>query len=285
MIPLAGSGLLDALKKLWSDAWGVRMEHMLRNTIYALLEYGDATMPDILRMYSDRAFRDAVTKKIENPQVRTFWLYEFPNLNPLYRRDAIAPIQNKIGAFLADPRLYRILTSAPVELSFRKIMDDGKVLIINLAKGSLGEDSANLLGALVVATMSVAAFSRVYLKEDARRPFYLYIDEFQNFTTLAVANMVSELRKYKVALILAHQHLHQLEPDVRHSVLANMGTLVAFRLGPEDAMTMAHEFDPVFSVSDLVNLPSHDVILKLMIDGRISHPFSATTLHPRVFQS
>lgn len=277
-IPLAASGLLDAMKKLWADAWGVRMEHMLRNTIYALLEYGDATLPDVLRMYFDRGFRLQVTKSVTNPQVRAFWEYEWPKLNPLYRRDAIAPIQNKIGAFLADPRLYRILTEAPKELSLRRIMDEGKVLIVNLAKGSLGEDSANLMGALIVSTVGVAAMSRSSMHEEDRRPFFLYIDEFQSFTTLSVANMVSELRKYKVALILAHQHLNQLEPDVRHAVLANMGTLVSFRVGPEDALVLAREFEPTFSVEDLVNLQAHDVILKLMIDGAISRPFSATTL-------
>lgn len=279
-IALAASGLLEALKKLWSDSWGVRMEHLLRNALYALLEYGDATLPDVLRMFADETFRREVLKKVENPQVYAFWTNEYPKLSPAFQKDAIAPIQNKVGAFLADPRLYRILTAPEIDLSLRRVMDDGKVLIVNLAKGELGEDSANLLGALLVSTMSVAAFSRVGIPEADRRPFFLYIDEFQNFTTLAAASMVSELRKYKVGLVLAHQHLHQLEPDVRHAVLANVGTLIAFRLGPEDAAFIARELSPVFEAEDLLHLPSHNVLVKLMIDGAASRPFSAETLTP-----
>lgn len=279
-IPLAVSGLLEALKKLWSDSWGVRMEHVLRNCLYALIEYGDATLPDVLRLLSEKGFRNEVIARVTNAQVRAFWLGEFPRYSIPFQKDAIAPIQNKIGAFLADPRLYRMLTAPPIDLSLRRLMDEGKVLIVNLAKGELGEDSANLLGALLVSTIGLAAFSRAELPEAERRPFFLYIDEFQNFTTLAVANMVSELRKYKVGLVLAHQHLHQLVPDVRHAVLANVGTLVFFRLGPEDAPIMSRELSPVFEAEDLLHLPSHNILVKLMIDGAASRPFSATTLHP-----
>ena len=280
-IPLAASGLMETFKKLWSEAWGVRMEHILRNALYALIEHGDATLPDILRIFSDKSFRFEVLKHVSNPQVREFWLREFPAYNPRYRQETIAPIQNKVGAFLADPRLNRILTAPPVDLHIREIMDQGKILIVNLAKGRLGEDSSNLLGALLMTTMSLAAFSRVEIDESLRRPFYLYVDEFQSFTTLSVANMVSELRKFKVGLVLSHQHLHQLEPDVRHAVLGNVGTIVTFRLGVEDARLFEREFEPVFEVLDLINLPNHDTYLKLMVDGMPRQPFSATTLHPR----
>lgn len=280
MIPLAVSGLLEAMKKLWSDAWGVRMEHILRYALYALIEYGEATLPDVLTLCFDKAFRREVIAKVRNDQVRFFWETEYPNLNPLYRKDAVAPIQNKIGAFLADPRLFRILTAAPVELSFRRIMDEGKVLIVNLAKGTVGEDSAGLLGALIVSTMSVAAFTRVSLPMEERRPHYLFIDEFQTYTTLSVANMISELRKYKVGLTLAHQHLGQLEPEVRSAILANVGTVVSFRIGPEDAPIISKELAPQFEAMDLVNLPMYDVALRLMIDGTTSRPFSGTTLAP-----
>ncbi len=279
-IPLAASGLMEAFKKLWSEAWGVRMEHILRNSLYALLEHGHATLPDILRMFTDKSFRFEVIRQITNPQVREFWLREFPGYNPRYRQETIAPIQNKVGAFLSDPRLNRILTAPPIDLHIRQIMDQGKILIVNLAKGRLGEDSSNLLGALLVTTIALAAFSRSELDESARRPFYLYVDEFQSFTTLAVANMISELRKFKVGLILSHQHLHQLEPDVRHAVLGNAGTIVTFRLGPEDARLFAQEFEPVFEPLDLINLPNHDIYLKLMVNGTPCRPFSARTLHP-----
>ncbi len=277
-IPLAASGLLEAFKKLWEDAWGVRMEHLLRNALYALLEYGNATLADILRLLSDKTFRQTVIAHVENIQVRAFWENEFPKYNPRYAQEAMAPIQNKVGAFLADPRLYRMLTHPPIDLHFRRIMDEGKILIVNLAKGRLGDDSANLLGALLVTTLSLAAFSRADMPEDERRPFFIYIDEFQNFTTLSVANMVSELRKYQVGLTLAHQHLYQLGPDVRHAVLGNAGTLISFRLGPEDANIIGRIFEPTFGSEDLMNLPNHNIYLKLMIDGMPSRPFSATTL-------
>lgn len=280
MTALAASGLLEALKKLWSDAWGVRMEHVLRNALYALVEYGEATLPDVLRLLTDTAFQEEVAGLITNTQVRNFWREEFPQYAKSYQKEAIAPIQNKIGALLTDPRLHRILTAPKIDLHIRRIMDEGKILVVNLSKGELGEDSANLLGALLMSTMSLAALSRANVAESARRPFVLYIDEFQHFTTLAVANMISDLRKFSVGLVLAHQHLHQLDPDVRHAVLANVGTLIAFRLGPEDASFMAREFAPVFDAADLLNLPAHDIYLKLMIDGTVCRPFSATTLLP-----
>lgn len=279
-IPMAASGLMEAFEKLWGEAWGVRMEHILRNTLYALIEFGEATLPDVLRMLTDKAFQRTVLARVQNEQVRAFWTTEFPNYNPRYRQESIAPIQNKVGAFLADPRLYRMFTSPPVDLHFRQIMDEGRILIVNLAKGRLGEDSANLLGALLVTTLGLAALSRADVEEQRRLDYHVLIDEFQSFTTLSVANMVSELRKFHVGLVLAHQHLYQLEPQVRHAVLGNVGTLVSFRVGPEDAETMGREFEPVFAREDLVNLANHDIYLKLMIDGAPSKAFSATTLHP-----
>jgi type IV secretory pathway TraG/TraD family ATPase VirD4 len=280
-IPLAVSGLMEAMKKLWDEAWGVRMEHVLRNTLYALIEAGHATLPDILSMLSDKDYRLSILGKVQNEQVRSFWNEEYKAYNPRYRQEMISPIQNKVGAFLADPKLRRIFTSAPVDLHFRQLMDEGKILIVNLAKGRLGEDSANLLGALLVTTLGLAALSRGDTQEASRPDFFVYIDEFQSFTTLSVANMVSELRKFRVGLTLAHQHLYQLEPDVRHAVLGNVGSLISFRLGPEDAPVIAREMEPVFAPGDLMNLPNHDVYIKLMIDGAPSRPFSATTFHPR----
>lgn len=280
-VPLAVSGLLEAFKKLWDEAWGVRMEHVFRNALYALIEAGDATLPDVLRLLSEKSYRDEVIRKVKNEQVKAFWAEEFKAYNPRYRQEMIAPIQNKVGAFLADPKLRRIFTAPPVDLHFRTLMDEGKILIVNLAKGRLGDDSASLLGALLVTTLGLAALSRSDTPEPLRRDFFMYIDEFQSFTTLSVANMVSELRKFRVGLTLAHQHLHQLEPDVRHAVLGNAGTLISFRLGPEDAQIIAREFEPVFQPLDLLNLPNRDIYLKLMIDGAPSRPFSATTLHHR----
>ena len=279
-IPLAVSGILDAFKKLWDDAWGVRMEHILRNALYALLETPDAILSDILRLFSDEKYRKQVASRITNEPVRAFWLKEFPQYSLRYRADGIAPIQNKVGAFLADPMLNRILTKPQTDLHLRQIMDAGGVLVVNLAKGKIGEDSANLLGSLLVSTIGLAAFSRAEVEQSGRRPFYVYLDEFQSFTTLSIANMTSELRKYGIGLTLAHQHLHQLEPDVRHAILGNAGTIIAFRIGPEDATFLAREFAPVFGMEDLLSLPNYHIYLKLMIDGMPSKPFSATTLEP-----
>lgn len=277
-IPLAASGLMEAFKKLWADAWGPRMEHILRNALYALIEYGEATLPDILRMFTDKDFRKEVIQWVSNEQVRLFWESEYQGYNPRYVQESVAPIQNKVGAFLADPRLYRMFTKPPVDVRFRQVMDQGKILIVNLAKGKLGEDSSNLLGALLVTTLGLAGLSRVDVEESKRRDFYLFVDEFQNFTTLSVANMVSDLRKFHIGLVMAHQHLYQLEPEVRHAVLGNAGTIVSFRLGPEDAEIFAKEFEPVFAREDIVNLPNHSIYLKLMIDRAPSKPFSAVSL-------
>ena len=193
----------------------------------------------------------------------------------------IAPIQNKVGAFLADPTLRQILTTPEEDLHLRQIMDSGGVLIVNLAKGKIGEDSANLLGSLLVSTIGLAAFSRAEIADNERRPFYLYLDEFQSFTTLSVANMTAELRKYGVGLTLAHQYMHQLDPDVRHAILGNAGTIISFRVGPEDATLLAREFAPVFEQEDILSLPNFRIYLKLMIDGMPTKPFGSATLLPQ----
>ena len=277
-IPLAVSGLLETLKKLWPDAWGVRMEHVLRNSLYALLERDDSRLPDILQLYADKEFRREVVGGIRNGAVRRFWKDEFENYPPRLRADACAPIQNKLGALLSDPTLHRILVKPDIDLHFRQIMDEGRVLLVNISKGRLGEDSALLLGGLIVSTLGLAAFSRAEAAPSVRRPFFLYLDEFHSFTTLMLANMMSELRKYGVGLVLAHQYFHQLDPDIRHAVLGNAGTLMAFRVGPEDGFLLTQEFQPKFGVEDLLNLANRDIYLKLMIDGTPSRPFSASVI-------
>jgi hypothetical protein len=278
MIPLAASGILETLRKLWPDAWGVRMEHVLRNSLYALLERSNSTLPDILQLYNDEKFRKRVVADIRNDVVRNFWVAEFENYPARMRAEAVAPIQNKLGALLSDPLLFRILVTPPIDVRFRTLMDEGRILLVNVAKGRMGEDGAHVLGGLIVSTLGLAAFTRAAVAAESRRPFFLYVDEFQNFTTLSFVNMLSELRKYGVGLTLAHQFMHQLEPEIRHAVLGNVGTLVSFRVGPEDAPVLASEFQPVFGVEDVINLPNRDFYLKLMIDGTPSRPFSARTL-------
>jgi len=275
---LVASGLIDVFKKMWHDAWGVRMEHILRNTILALLEQPSATLPDILRMITDKDYRAVAMRHIKNEQVLQFFKVEFPKYSYKYQADGIGPIQNKVGAFLADVRLHRMLTRTDGQIRLRSIMDDSKILLVNLAKGRIGEDSASLLGGLFVTSLGLAAFSRANIPEAERVPFYVFVDEFQNFTTLSLANMLSELRKYRVGVVLVHQYLHQLDTDIREAVIGNAGTFISFRIGASDAGFVAREFAPIFDMVDLQRLPNHDIYLKLMIDGAPSLPFSATTM-------
>jgi hypothetical protein len=276
-IPLAAAGILETFRKLWPDAWGVRMEHVLRNSLYALLEREGSSLPDILELYANEKFRKRVVRDVRNDVVRTFWLNEFEKYPARLRADAVMPVQNKLGALLSDPLLFRILVAPVGDVRFRPLMDEGRILLVNLAKGRIGEDAAHILGGLIVSTLGLAAFTRADQPLASRRPFFVYVDEFQHFTTLAFVNMLSELRKYGVGLTLAHQFMHQLEPEIRHAVLGNVGTLISFRVGPEDASIMASEFQPVFGVEDLLNLPNRNFYLKLIIDGTPSRPFSART--------
>jgi type IV secretory pathway TraG/TraD family ATPase VirD4 len=279
-IALAASGLMEVFAKMWPEAWGVRMEHILRNVLMALLEQPQATMHDVLRIISDKTYRKSVAANVRNETVRTFLTKEFERFTFGYRADGIAPIQNKVGAFLADPLLNRIITAPKQDLHIRRIMDEGQVLLVNLAKGRIGDDSSALLGGLLVTTIGLAGYSRADTDPFSRRDFFVYVDEFQSFTTLALANMLSEMRKYRLGFTVAHQYLHQLEPDVRHAVLGNAGTIVSFRVGAEDAPYLSREFTDMFNETDLVQLPNYHIYLKLMIDGTPSTTFSAITIRP-----
>jgi DNA helicase HerA-like ATPase len=276
-VALSASGLMETMEKQWPSAWGVRMEHVLRNSLYTLLSRDGSTLPDLLRLYYDPAFRADVVGAVPNPAVRQFWRTEFDPLTLRQQAELIAPIQNKLGALLSDPAVFRILAAPSVDLNLRTLMDEGKVLLVNLSRGQLGEDSAGILGSVLVSTLGIAAFSRADVPETARRPFFLYVDEFHSFSTRAFALMVSELRKTRVGLVLASQYLHAIDPDIRHAVLGNAGTLISFRVGPEDAGVLAKEFQPKIGVIDLVNLPNFSIYLKLMIEGAPSQAFSACT--------
>lgn len=279
-IALAASGFLEVLKKSWAAAWGVRMEHILRNALFALLERPNSTISDISRLLGDRQFRRDIATTLTNEPVRRFWEKEYDGYSQGYRVDGAASIQNKIGAFLADPVLRRILTTPDKDISIRRVMDEGKVLLVNLSKGRMGADSASLLGGFLMTTIGLAGFSRADTPEQTRRPFHLFADEFQDFTTLAVANMLSELRKYGVGITIAHQYMHQLSPEIRHAIVGNAGSMIAFRVGAEDALFLAREFQDRFDPIDLLNLKNHHIYLKLLIDGEPSKPFSAVTLSP-----
>jgi type IV secretory pathway TraG/TraD family ATPase VirD4 len=275
--PLAASQLLEVFKKLWSEFWGPRTEHILRNALLTLLDQPEATLPDILRLLDEAAFRKRVAERVANSQVRHFWLHEYESYTKRFRLEAIAPLQNKVGAFLANPLLQQILTQPRSSFAMREVIDSGKILLVNLAKGRIGEDTAALLGALLVTKIGLAALSRADTPEGERKDFYLYLDEFQTFTTLSLATMLSELRKYRTGLILAHQYLSQLEPQVHDAILGNVGTIVSFRLGASDAQILEKEFYPEFSALDLTNLPNYHIYVKLMVEGTVTAPFSGQT--------
>jgi len=278
--PLAASGMLDAMKKIWADSWGPRLEHLLRNALLALLEQPAPSLADILRLLSDERFRRSVAARVSNLQVREFWLREYEGYPRGFRAEAIAPVQNKVGAFLAHPVLRAILTQPTSAFDPRRLMDEGKVMLVNLAKGRLGEDASALLGSLLISRFGLAALSRVNSPEGQRRDYFLYLDEFHTFTTLSLANMLSELRKYHVGLVLAHQYLGQLEEEVRDAVLGNVGTMICFRVGSEDADVMS-EAAPQASLKDLLSLPNYHAYLQLMVSGNVSRPFTAEIKLPR----
>jgi TraM recognition site of TraD and TraG len=279
---LAASGVLEVFKKIWAESWGPRLEHILRNALLALLDQPEATLAGILRLMDDASFRRIAASRVRNAQVRNFWLREFESYPARFRAEAIAPIQNKVGAFLADPLLNAIVTQPKSAFNLRSLMDEGRILLVNLAKGKIGEDVAALLGALLVSRIGLTGLSRTDVPELSRKDFYVYLDEFQSFTTLSLANMMSELRKYRVNLILAHQYLSQLDEHVRDAILGNAGTIISFRLGLADAEILSKEFWPEFSAGDLIRLPNYQVYLKLMVSGAVTRPFSAETVEPIV---
>jgi hypothetical protein len=274
---LVASGVLEVFKKIWPDFWGPRLEHILRNALLALLDQPDSTLTDVLRLLEDRAFRRAVAGRVLSPQVRHFWFTEYEAYPARFRAEAIAPVQNKIGAFLAHPVVHRIVTQRGNGIDLRRLMDDRGIFLVNLAKGKIGEDAAALLGALLVARIGLTGLARSDVPESERRDFFVYLDEFQSYTTLSLANMLSELRKYRVNLILAHQYLSQLDERVRDAILGNVGTMICFRVGSADAGLLEKEFHPGFDASDLCALPNYHIYLKLMIKDAVSRPFSAVT--------
>lgn len=281
---LVASGMMGVFKKIWPDVWSPRMEYILNNTILALLDYPGSTMLGVSRMMSDSDFRKRVYPKIKDPIVKSFWLNEFDKWEDRFRKEAVAAIQNKVGQFLSSPIIRHIVGQPKSTIDMRNIMDEGKILVVNLSKGRIGEDAMRLLGGMVVTKIQLAAMGRVDTPEEERKDFYLYVDEFQNFATESFANILSEARKYRLSLILAHQYINQLIFDgnstVKDAIFGNVGTLVSFRVGADDAEYLEKEFDPVFLMNDIINLPKYYIYLKLMIDGIAGDAFSAITLPP-----
>ena len=252
------------------------MEHLLRYSVLALLEQPKADMRDVVRLLIEKEFQKQVLCRITDPQVRYFWEIEYPSMNYKNAIDGVAPIANKLGAFLSHPVVRTAMCEPADPIRFRRLMDEGGILIVNLAKGSIGGDIANVLGGLIVSSIMNAAFSRQGLAEADRHPYMLYVDEFHSFTTTAFAGMLSEVRKYGVAVTLAHQHILQADRTVFEAIMGNVGSMLAFRVGALDAPTIAAQMQGV-TVVDLVGLPNHQAYAQVMVGGRKGKVFSVET--------
>ncbi|MEX0913200.1 MAG: DUF87 domain-containing protein, partial [Candidatus Paceibacterota bacterium] len=280
---LVVSGLMSVFEKIWVDAWSARMAYILQNTLMALLEYPGATLLGVNRMLSDKKYRERVVANVQDPSVKSFWVDEFAKYNERYMQEAGDAIKNKIGQFTANPLIRNIIGQPKSSFDIREIMDEKKIIIMNLSKGLIGETNANLLGSMLTTRIYLAAMSRADVSAEEMKElpnFYFYVDEFQSFANATFANILSEARKYKLNLTIAHQYIEQMEEDVRNAVFGNVGTTIAFRVGPFDAEVLETVFAPKFLAVDLVNLGFAQVYLTLMIDGIGSAPFSAVTLPP-----
>jgi len=280
---LVVSGLMSVFKKIWVDAWSARMEYILSNTLLALLEYPDSTLLGVNRMLSDKEYRMRVIENITDPAVKSFWVDEFLKYNERYMQEAGDAIKNKIGQFTSNPLIRNIIGQPHSSFDIRKIMDDRKILIMNLSKGLVGDQNANLLGSMLTTRIYLAAMSRADLTAEEMKAapnFYFYVDEFQSFANATFADILSEARKYKLNLTIAHQYIEQMEEEVRDAVFGNVGTIISFRVGPFDAEVLETVYTPKFLAPDIVNLGFAQIYLTLMIDGIGSAPFSAITLPP-----
>jgi hypothetical protein len=280
---LVVSGLMSTFKKIWEDAWSARMEYILTNALLALIEYPDTTLLSVNRMLADKAYRDKVIANVKDPAVKAYWVDEFNNYTERFAAEALPAIQNKIGQFTGNPLIRNIIGQPKSSFDVRKMMDEKKILLINLSKGLVGETNADLIGSMLITKIYLAAMSRAELSPVQMKQmpnFYFYVDEFQSFANSTFANILSEARKYHLNLIIAHQYVAQMEEKIRDAVFGNVGTTVAFRTGPFDAEVLETVFAPQFEAVDLVNLGMYQICLTLMIDGVGSPPFSATTLPP-----
>ncbi len=283
---LVASGLMGIFTKIWANAWSARMEYILNNCILALLDTPGTTLLGIPRMLVDKDYRQKIISNLKDPVIKAFWIHEYEAWQDKFRNEAIAPIQNKVGQFLSTSIIRNVVGQSKSTINIFDIMNEGKIFLVNVSKGRIGEDNSALLGGMIITKIQLAAMERVRIPEDERKDFYLYVDEFQNFVTDAFAGILSEARKYRLNLTVAHQYTAQLISDkssaVRDAVFGNVGTMIVFRVGSDDADFLEKEFDPEFTPQDIVNLPNYKTYLKLMIDGVTSRPFSAKTLPPLV---
>ncbi len=286
---LIASGLIGIFTKIWANVWSARMEYILANCILALLDTPGTTLLGIPRMLVDRDYRQKIIDNLQDPVVKSFWINEYEEWEARYRNEAIAPVQNKVGQFLNVSFVRNIVGQAKTSIDIDGIMNSQKILLVNVSKGRIGEDNSSILGAMLITKIQLAAMERVRIPEDERKDFYLYVDEFQNFATDSFVNILSEARKYRLDLTIAHQYVGQLVTDnntaVRDAVFGNVGTMVTFRVGAADAEFLEQEFIPEFEQNDLIRLPNYNIYIKLMIDGITSRPFSAVTIAPSPISS
>ena len=281
---LVASGLMGIFTKIWANAWSARMEYILNNTILALLDTPGTTLLGIQRMLVDKDYRQKIISNLKDPVIKAFWIHEYEAWQEKFRNEAIAAIQNKVGQFLSTSIIRNVVGQSKSTINIFDIMNEGKIFLVNVSKGRIGEDNSALLGGMIITKIQLAAMERVRIPENERRDYFLYVDEFQNFVTDAFAGILSEARKYRLNLTIAHQYTAQLVSEnnssVRDAVFGNVGTMMVFRVGADDAEFLEAEFDPEFTPQDIVNLPNFKVYMKLMIDGITSRPFSAKTLPP-----
>jgi len=277
---IVASSILSVVKKIWQDAWSARMEYILLNTLLALLEYPNSTLLDINRLLGDDNFRKKIVNNLRDPVVKSFWEKEFGRYNVNFRTEAIAPIQNKVGQFISSPLIRNIIGQEKSLFDLSDIMNEGKILLADLSKGKLGEENSMLLGGLLITKFQLAAMARVTIAEEERKDFYLYVDEFQNFATESFVNILSEARKYRLNLILAHQYLDQVPESIIKAVFGNVGNMIIFRCGSLDAEVFSKEFVDIHP-NEFVNLPKYHAYVRLSVDGIISKPFLAFTYPPK----
>ncbi|MCA9364004.1 type IV secretion system DNA-binding domain-containing protein, partial [Candidatus Kaiserbacteria bacterium] len=281
---LVASGLMGIFTKIWANTWSARMEYILNNAILALLDTPHTTLLGIPRLLTDKEYRQKIIGNLKDPVVKAFWVSEYEQWQDKFRNEAIAPIQNKVGQFLSTSLIRNVVGQSHSTIDVFNLMNEGKIFLVNVSKGRIGEDNSALLGAMLITKIQLSAMERVRIPEEERRDFYLYVDEFQNFATDSFASVLSEARKYRLNLIVAHQYVGQLTTDVstvvRDAVFGNVGTMLMFRVGAADAEFLESEFTPEFTIEDMVNLPNYRIYLKLMVNGVASRPFSAKTLPP-----
>jgi hypothetical protein len=279
---LVASGIVQVFKKIWIDSWGPRLEYILRNAILALLEQPGNTLLAVPRLLIDDRFRNKIIKQVKDPIIRNFWAVEYEQYPKVFKTETISPIQNKVGQFLSTSMMRNILGQTNTKFDLLDVMDTGKILLLNLAKGKIGEDNSSLLGSLMLSQLWLAAQRRANTLEDKRKDFYLYIDELQSFVTDEFPAILAESRKYRLNIAgMANQFISQLPDNLASAILGNVGTLISFCLGSEDAERIADELFPVFTAEHLQNLPAYNSYLKLSIDSSTSEPFSALTLPTR----